>query len=195
VIGHSRDGRYGGKPYGLYQLWSAFPRFLEGLFPDVLHVVAGEAPINFLHQDSFVAGFWQAYQKLPDGSVFHLVSGDERLPSMRELWKLWVRKTGGPQELHFYSRLVDVPMDRVDERLRMFLEFTTVNSEIASVHWQFETNRLGQMLGEGLEFAHASLETVAVSQERFFADSDKVQRFVREWRARGSSRTRFIAHE
>ena len=111
VIGDSRDGRYGGKPYGIYQLWTAGGRYLSSGFPRVLHVVAGNHPVNFLHQDAFKAAFWRAYRTLPDRSVLHLVSRDDALPTMRDLWELWLSVHGGPHEVHFFDRLDDVPID------------------------------------------------------------------------------------
>lgn len=194
VIGDSRDGRYGGKPYGLYQLWTAGERYLTGAFPPVLHVVAASAPVNFLHQDTFVTGFWTAYRDLPDGTVLHLASRDERLPSMRQLWELWMTTHGGPREVHLYERLEDVPLDAVDPRLRLWLDFTAVNNEIASVRWDFERTGMERLRTRGVVLPDVTLETVAVAQARFVRDSPKLQDFVARYRARGTPAPRFIPH-
>jgi nucleoside-diphosphate-sugar epimerase len=194
VIGDSRDGRYGGKPYGLYQLWTAGERYLTGAFPPVLHVVAASAPVNFLHQDTFVTGFWTAYRELPDGTVLHLASRDERLPSMRQLWELWMATHGGPREVHLYERLEDVPLDGVDPQLRLWLDFTAVNNEIASVRWDFERTGMERLRARGVALPDVTLETVAIAQARFVRDSPRLQDFVARYRANGTPAPRFIAH-
>jgi nucleoside-diphosphate-sugar epimerase len=192
VIGDSRDGRYAGKPYGVYQLWSAAEKFWKGVYPPVLHVVSANAPINFLHQDAFAAGFWGAYRKLPDGSVVHVVSRDENLPTMRQLWKLWMRHHGGPREVHFYDRIDQVPSQEIDEHTRLWLEFTAVNSAIASVHWHFHRENLEGLRKDGLQFVDASLDSLLGCQERFVADNPKMRRFVDEYRANGVAETGFF---
>jgi nucleoside-diphosphate-sugar epimerase len=194
VIGDSRDGRYGGKPYGPYQLWSAGGRYLSNGFPRVLHVVAGDKPVNFLHQDAFKEGFWAAYRTLPDGAVLHLVSRDDALPTMRDLWELWLSVHGGPREVHFFDRLDDVPMDEVAPEVRLWLDFTAVNNEIGSARWNFRRDRLEGLRRSGLEMTDASLATIAVAQRRFVADSPRLQRFIRRYRAEGTAAPRFVEH-
>jgi nucleoside-diphosphate-sugar epimerase len=194
VIGDSRDGRYAGKPYGVYQLWTAFERYLVDAFPPVLHVVAARVPTNFIHQDAFVTGFWAAYRELSDGAVLHLTSRDEGLPSMRDLWELWL-SFGGPREVHLYDRLDAVPMDVVDPRLRQWLDFTAVNSEIASVRWDFEREGLVRLCERGLVFPDVTRASVAVAQDRFVRDSPKLRAFVARYRERGSPRPVLVAHD
>jgi nucleoside-diphosphate-sugar epimerase len=195
VIGDSRDGRYGGKPYGLYQLWTAGERYLTVSLPPVLHVIAAQAPVNFLHQDAFTAGFWAAYRDLPDGTVLHLASRDDRLPSMRDLWRLWMGTHGGPREVHLYERLEDVPLEQVDPNLRLWLDFTAVNNEIASVRWNFQLDGLAALRARGLVFPDVTLESVAVAQARFVRDSPKLQEFVARYREHGVPQPRFIPHD
>jgi nucleoside-diphosphate-sugar epimerase len=192
VVGDSRDGRYGGKPYGVYQLWSGYQRFLHGAYPEVLCVIAADAPINFVHQDAFVSGFWAAYQDLPDGSVIHVASREDQLPTMRQLVRLWIDRYGGPREVYLYRRLSEVPLDQADESQRLWLEFTSVNSEIASVRWQFELAQLGTLRSNGLDFVDASLETLEVCQQRFVFDSPRVAEFVKEYRGRGAKQPRYV---
>jgi nucleoside-diphosphate-sugar epimerase len=195
VIGDSRDGRYGGKPYGVYQLWTAYERYLAGAVPSVLHVVAARQPVNFLHQDAFMTGFWAAYRELPDGTVLHLASREDGLPSMRDLWELWLSVHGGPREVHLYGRLDAVPLDEVDPQLRRWLDFTAVNSEIGSVRWEFQLAGLARLRARGLVFPDVTLASVAVAQERFVHDSPKLREVVARYRAGGSPRPVFVAHD
>ena len=195
VIGDSRDGRYGGKPYGIYQLWTAGERYLGAGYPPVLHVVAGDQPVNFIHQDAFKDGFWAAYEKLEDGAVMHLVSRDDALPTMRDLWELWLSTHGGPSEVHFFKRLDDVPDDDVAPQVRMWLDFTAINNEIASVRWKFARARLDALRAGGLAFTDASLATVRVAQTRFVADSPKLQAFIARYREQGTTTPRFVVHD
>ena len=192
VIGDSRDGRYGGRPYGIYQLWAAGGRYLSSAFPRVLHVVAGNHPVNFLHQDAFKAAFWRAYRTLPDRSVLHLVSRDDALPTMRDLWALWLSVHGGPHEVHFFDRLDDVPIDEVAPAVRLWLDFTAVNNEIGSARWTFHCDRLEELRRNGLEMTDASLATINVAQRRFVADSPRLQRFVQRYRTQGAAAPRFV---
>lgn len=194
VIGDSRDGRYGGKPYGIYQLWTAGEKYLGDGFPAVLHVVAGDKPVNFIHQDAFKEGFWAAYRNLPDGAVLHLVSRDDAAPSMRDLWELWLSAHGGPREVHFFERLEDVPVDGIAPQMRMWLDFTAVNNEIASVRWNFALDGLDALRRAGVRMTDATLATVAVAQRRFVADSPKLRLFVERYRAEGAAAPRFVVH-
>lgn len=52
VVGHSRDGRYAGRAYGAYQLWTGLCRFLCDEHREVIHAVAPDLPLNFVHQDA-----------------------------------------------------------------------------------------------------------------------------------------------
>lgn len=194
VIGDSRDGRYGGKPYGIYQLWTAGEKYLSAGYPPVLHVVAGDQPVNFIHQDAFKHAFWAAYRELPDASVLHLVSRDDALPTMRDLWELWLSVYGGPREVHFFARLDDVPQQDAAPQMRMWLDFTAVNNEIASVRWNFARERLDALRAAGVPFTDASLATVAICQRRFVDDSPKLQQFIARYREQGTTTPRFVVH-
>jgi len=184
-----------GLPYGIYQLWTAGERYLSAGFPPVLHVVAGDKPVNFIHQDAFKAGFWAAYRTLPDGAVLHLVSREDALPSMRDLRKLWMSTHGGPREVHFFERLEDVPEGEIAPQVRMWLDFTAVNNEIASVRWNFALDGLDALRRGGVQMTDASLATVMIAQSRFVADSPKLQLFVTSYRAAGAVAPQFIVHE
>jgi hypothetical protein len=110
---------------------------------------------------------------------------------MRQLWKLWVGRYGGPREVHFYDRLDQVLAEEIDEHTRLWLEFTAVNSAIASVHWHFQRGNLEGLRKDGLQFADASLDSLLTCQERFLVDNPKVARFVEDYRASGVPDPRF----
>ena len=90
VVGDSRDGRYSGKRYGIYQLWHAAERFLCAEYIERIYALAPHQPMQVLHQDSFLAGFVAAYKVLEPPAVFHLVSRDDTLPTVRHLWDFWL---------------------------------------------------------------------------------------------------------
>ena len=192
VIGDSRDWRYGGKPYGIYQLWTAGGRYFSNTLPRILHVVAGAEPVNLLHQDALKTGFWAAYRTLPDGAILHLVSREDGLPTMRDLWGLWLSVHGGPHEVHFFDRLEDVPLGEVASEMRLWLDFTAVNNEIGSARWNFRHDRLETLRRSGLEMTDATLATIAVAQRRFVDDTPRLQRFVRRYRAEGAAAPRLV---
>jgi nucleoside-diphosphate-sugar epimerase len=195
VIGDSVDGRYQGQPFGIYQLWSSGVSCLDGAFPERLHVVAGAARPNFLHQDAFVSGFFGAWRRLPEGSAIHLISREDALPTMRALWRLWVESYGGPAEVHFHPSGDGIPRDELDEAQLRFIDLTAVNSAIAATPWRFERSALEALCKDGLHFPDATLATLEVAQRRFVADHPEVQRFIDAYRARGSARPRFVEHD
>ncbi len=195
VIGNSRDGRYGGKPYGLYQLWVAFERFLAGRFPRVIHMVAGRSPIAFVHQDAFSAGFWTAFEQLAPRSVIHLVSRDTDLPSQRSVIRYWAECWGGPEELHVFDSLDRIPKHEVDPGLELFLEFTAVNSEIAGSRWDFEHAQLDALRAGGLAFEDVTHDGLVTVQRRFIDDHPGLQNFLEEYRRRGVSPSRVVERD
>ena len=85
-------------------------------------------------------------------------------------------------------------MDDVDPQLRLWLDFTAVNNEIASVRWDFRLETLERLRRQGLHFADTTIESVTLSQSRFVADSERVQRFVADYQAAGSRAPRLIFH-
>lgn len=113
---------------------------------------------------------------------------------MRDLWELWLSAHGGPREVHFFDRLEDVPNEEVAPQVRLWLDFTAVNNEIASVRWNFELDSLEALRRSGLDIIDASLATVEVAQRRFVADSPKLQLFVERYRAEGAVAPRFVVH-
>lgn len=192
VIGHSRDGRYPGKRYGMYQLWYAAERFLCARYLPIIHAVAPRRRLHLIHQDAFQEGFWNALCNSTDGTILHLVSREESLPTVRQLWDLWNDRCARPREAHYFDRLEDVPRERLDRRIRAWVEFTAVNIDIASYHWHFDTAGLDDLRQKGLSFPDATIETVGVCLERFMQCSKRVQKFLSQFREERSVRTKVI---
>ncbi len=182
VIGDSRDGRYGGKRYGIYQVWHAAERFLCAEYLERIYALAPFSPLHVLHQDAFVAGFLGAYRMLEPPAVLHLVSREEDLPTIRDLWDLWLETCARPQEIHYYERHADVHTEQLSRQQQMILEFSSVNVDIGMRKWHFETTHLDRMRAAGLQFADVSLDTFRVCQDRFIADSPRVQAFMDKYR-------------
>ena len=178
VIGDSRDGRYTGKPYGLYQLWSAFEKFLCDRYRPVLHFIAPTVKLQIIHQDAFKHSFMAAYDQLSDNSIIHLTSKHDSLPTVREVNELWNRMCTRSREIHYYDRLSDIPKNGLDRRTKMWLEFTAVNSEIAKHPWQFDNTMLNRLRANGLVFKDATIDTVRICQQRFFNQSPRLQAFL-----------------
>jgi nucleoside-diphosphate-sugar epimerase len=189
VIGHSQDGRYGGKRYGLYQFWSAVERFLHDRSPAVLHIVAPRSRNNFLHQDAFQAGFLAAYRELPDNAIMNLVSTEATCPSMRELVQRLLEAYVRPRRVYYYDSLSDFPEhdERIDRDQRRFAELVAVNLDIAGHTFRFETARLDALRRTGLELADATLETVEICQRGFFNGSPRWTSYLAHCAARGDS--------
>jgi len=178
VIGHSQDGRYGGRNYGLYQLWSAIERFLLRDDLREAHVVARDVPLPLLHQDAFQAGIMAALRLDPGRSYLNLVSSDcGQLPTVRQLYELWFDGVSRPPVVHYHGSLSEVPLERVDRSQRTFLRFSDVNSEIASRRWDFETSTLDSLRGSGLGFRNVTLQSTEVCQARFTMASVRIRQF------------------
>jgi nucleoside-diphosphate-sugar epimerase len=183
VVGDSRDGRYAGKRYGVYQLWHAAERLLGTGYPPVIHAVAPPIRLHLLHQDAFQAGFLACYRHLPAGCFVHLVSREETLPTLRDLYHLWFRRCSPTCTLLYYDSLEEVSVDELDTQQRLWLEFSGINLQIASHPWSFETRTLDDLAGRGLKIAHATLQTLAVCQERFITASPRLQEYLGDSRA------------
>lgn len=184
VVGDSRSGRYGGKRYGLYQQWMGLERLLCDRYHDEFHVVAPRQPINFVHQDAFQNAFYAAFTGLPDDSIVHLTSHGATSPTMRDLWDLWLNTVNRPQRIVYYGHLNDVPLKEIHPRQRAYLMFASVNLQIASHYWAFETSHLDGLRERGLAFADATLDSVALCQRRFIASSPRLQQYLEQHRSR-----------
>jgi nucleoside-diphosphate-sugar epimerase len=178
VIGDSRDGHYSGKQYGLYQLWSGMERLLCRTWNQDIHALAPEQPLSLVHQDAFQKIFLAAFRMLPDNSILNLVSAHNDLPDMRDLWHLWITECLRPRLVYYYLRMSDIPIREINTRQRALLGLASVNLEIASHPWKFETTNLAQLQSMGLEFPHTTLDTVAVCQRRFVEESATIRDFL-----------------
>jgi nucleoside-diphosphate-sugar epimerase len=178
VIGDSRDGRYAGKAYGLYQFWTAFERLLTDRYRDVVHVISPRVQLHLIHQNAFKNAFMAACRHLPLNSIVNLTSRLDALATARELTQQFCEKVARPQQIFFYNKLADVRADISDRRMRMLLEFTAVNSEISSHAWRFDNTALRTLRAVGLQFADATLATVLTCQNRFVADSPRIQAYL-----------------
>jgi nucleoside-diphosphate-sugar epimerase len=178
VIGDSRDGRYAGKAYGLYQFWTAFERLLTDRYREVYHLISPRVQLQLLHQNSFKNAFVAACRHLPLNSIVNLTSRLDHLPTARALTQQFCEKVARPQQILFYNKLADVRAEIVDKRMRMLLEFTAVNSEISAHAWRFENSALRTLRALGLQFADATLETVLTCQDRFVGASPRIQAYL-----------------
>jgi nucleoside-diphosphate-sugar epimerase len=178
VIGDSRDGRYSGKPYGLYQFWTAFERLLTDRYRDVMHVISPRVQQQLIHQNAFKNGFIAACRHLPVNSIVNLVSRPDALPTARGIAQQFCEKVARPQQLFFYNKLGDVRAEINDRRMRMLLEFTAVNSEISAHAWRFESTALRALRSLGLSFADTTLDTVLTCQNRFVEKSSRIQAYL-----------------
>jgi nucleoside-diphosphate-sugar epimerase len=178
VIGDSRDGRYSGKAYGLYQFWTAFERLLTDRYREVLHVISPRVQLHLIHQNAFKNAFTAACRHLPLNSIVNLTARLDALPTARALMQQFCEKVARPQQVYFYNKLADVRADVSDRRLRMLLEFTAVNSEISAHAWRFDTTALRTLRSLGLQFADTTLETVLTCQDRFVKKSPRIQAYL-----------------
>jgi nucleoside-diphosphate-sugar epimerase len=175
LIGDSRDGRYAGKRYGLYQLWMGSEKYLTKKYFPVCHAVAPKARVVFVHQDAYKRAFIAALRRLNDGSVMHIVSQSGSTPTMREAQEMWFERTMRPQEVHYYPHVDDVPAYKLDARQRALLALASVNLQIASRHWSFAAPTLAALESEGLAFPHVTLDSLRVCQERFVRSSERLR--------------------
>jgi nucleoside-diphosphate-sugar epimerase len=178
VIGDSRDGRYAGKAYGLYQFWTAFERLLTDRYREVMHLISPRVQLHLIHQNAFKNAFIAACRHLPLNTIVNLTSRLDGLPTARGLSQQFCERVARPQQVYFYNKLADVRADIVDRRMRMLLEFTAVNSEISSHAWRFENTALRTLRALGLQFADATLETVLTCQDRFVDRSPRIQAYL-----------------
>jgi nucleoside-diphosphate-sugar epimerase len=178
LIGHSRSGRYTGRQYGLYQLWSGIERFLCTQWEPEVHVVAPNKPLNLVHQDAFQEALLAARQTLGPGSILHVVSRHATSPMMRDLWDLWIDDILRPQRRHYYERLDDLPVRDMPRRQRALMALASVNLEIATHDWIFQMSAMDRLEQAGLDFVHATFDSVKRCHYRFVEASPAVQRYI-----------------
>jgi hypothetical protein len=143
-------------------------------------------------EPAVVYGYWPCYS---DGNDLVVLDADRQADEVaRFSFPRQQREYGGPREVHFYDSLAQVPVDQIDPQLRLLLDFTSVNNEIASVHWAFELEGLRRLRHGSLRFTDATLETVERVQQCFVAGSPDAQRFIEGYQAVGHRPTRLIPH-
>ncbi|WP_431857310.1 SDR family oxidoreductase, partial [Azospirillum sp.] len=182
VIGDSRTGRYSGKRYGLYQLWSGLERLLYDRHHPELHAVAPRQPFNFIHQDSFQNAMAHLLERPDASGVVNLVSDGPAIPTVRDVWELWLDALGRPERVHYYDHIRDVRLADIHPRQKAFMMFASVNIEIAGHLWAFETTALARMRVEGLVFTDATLPTIARCQDAFIDASPRLLQYRSEHR-------------
>lgn len=181
VVGDSRDGHYFGPAYGVYQFWWSFAKVLMDRYRETLHAVTTDHPLPTIHQDAFAATLLAARAQLSDDAIVNVVSSPEGLPSVADLWRLWCERIARPYELRVYKDLKEAPLTKLDPRLRAFLNFTAVNTEISGRDWRFETRRRDELIGKGLVFPQVTMETIARCQARFAANSETVRSYYEKF--------------
>jgi hypothetical protein len=104
------------------------------------------------------------------------------MPTVRDLWDLWLENVSCPREIHYYDGIADVPMEQLSRQQQILLEFISVNVEIGVRRWNFETNVLDRLRAAGLKFVDTAADTLRGCQDRFVADSQRVQQFMQKYR-------------
>lgn len=194
VIGDSRSGRYRGKRYGIYQLWTACEKIMCAEYVPEIFAIAPDTQLPLLHQDAFCSGFVAALRSLPPNRVLHLVSNEDRLPTVRDLWDAWLTACNRPSTIHYYKRLADVPMERLSRRQQMWVELTGVNLDISSRPWHFARGTLDALIRDGAIVTDVSHTTIGTCQDRFIADSPRVQQFIKRYPKERSVEPKIIEH-
>jgi hypothetical protein len=117
---------------------------------------------------------------LPDNSIMNVVSDHDLLPDLRALWNLWITTCLRPRFVYYYLKMADIPIRTINTRQRALLGLASVNLEIASHPWRFETTNLRRLRQMGLEFPETTLETIALCQRRFIEESPKLKEFLEQ---------------
>jgi nucleoside-diphosphate-sugar epimerase len=178
IIGDSNDGHYSGKQYGLYQLWAGMERLLCREWHSEIHALAPRQAVQLIHQDAFQSAFLAAYRLLPDGTIMNVVSDQETLPDLRALWDLWLDACLRPSTTYYYERMADIPLREINGKQRALLALASVNLQIASHPWRFETTALDSLRATGMTFRDATRDTVALCQDVFITESKLIQDFL-----------------
>lgn len=194
VIGDSRDGHYFGPAYGVYQFWWSFAKMLMDRYRETLHAVTTDHPLPMIHQDAFTATLHAARREIPEDAIINVVSDTAGLPSVADLWRLWCDRVARPHELRVYTDLKDAPLRQLDPRLRAFLNFTAVNTEISGRAWRFETRRRDSLIGQGLIFPQVTAQTIARCQARWITNSETVRSYYAKFETKfpGSGAGAFV---
>lgn len=188
VIGDSRSGRYSGKRYGLYQFLVGTERLLCNRKVEELHVVVSDKPLQFVHQDMLQNAFLASWRGAGTEKFINMVPRGNTSPSMRDLWQFWARECVLPERVNFHENIDDVPMQKIDPRIRAFLSFASVNTKIASHTWQFSTDTLDKFVVNGMMFTDPSHESVTRCMKAFLATSPRCQRHLAQYQAQSTDK-------
>src|SRR5262249_21290635 len=109
VIGDSKTGRYGGKQFGLYQLWSAADRFLSDCYREDFYAVAPPSKLHIIHQDAFLAAFLELFRNQSESGFVHVVSREATLPTVRDVFTLWTKTYLRPKRLIYLNSFDEAP--------------------------------------------------------------------------------------
>jgi nucleoside-diphosphate-sugar epimerase len=181
LIGDSRDGRYAGKQYGLYQLWMGAERYLTKRYFTTCHAVAPTARVSFVHQDAFKNALVACLLRLSNDRFVHVVSQTQETPSMRTAQQLWFERVIRPHEVYYHADVDAVPMASLDPRQRALFALASVNLKIATREWAFDDTTLKALQHAGLAFAHTTERSLVVCQERFMRASERLQEYHRQF--------------
>jgi nucleoside-diphosphate-sugar epimerase len=194
VIGDSRNGHYFGPAYGVYQFWGSF-RVLADRYRTTWHAVTTDHPLPMIHQDAFESIFLAAREKIEGDAFVNIVSPPELLPSLHDLWRLWCDRVARPHELRVYPTLDQAPLATLDPRMRAFLNFTAINTEIAGREWLFETRNRDRLIAGGARFPTVTIDTIAKCQARFVANSEIVRSYYEKFESQfpGAQKVRDFA--
>jgi nucleoside-diphosphate-sugar epimerase len=182
VVGDSRDGRYSGKRYGLYQQWMGIERLLTDRHHHELHTVATDLPVNLLHQDAFQKGLAACLRWAPSGAHVNLVADSSKSPSMKTLWRMFCDVIR-PGAVVFYERLEQVDLKVLNVRQRAYLSFAQTNLQIAAYGWSFERGWLTKLRLRGLDIPETSVASIQICQDRFIASSETLARYFSKFGA------------
>jgi hypothetical protein len=116
------------------------------------------------------------------------------LPTVRDLWDAWLTACNRPRVIHYYHRLADVPLEKLNRRQQMWVELTGVNLDISSHDWKFAHGTLDDLRRSGLHFADVTHDTIAVCQDRYIADSPRVRQFMQRYAAERSVTPETVEH-
>lgn len=174
MIGDSQDGHYSGKTYGLYQLWNGIERLLLTKRHSHFDIAAPEIPVPLLHQDHWQQAFLAVRAQGLRERVVHVASRHDVLPTKCALWDLWMQHCFHPDSVRYVPDMASLPLHTMDRRQRALMALASVNVEIASRAWRFETQVLAELRVE----PEATLESVWVCQRRFMAASARLQAYV-----------------
>jgi hypothetical protein len=77
--------------------------------------------------------------------------------------------------------MADIPLREINGKQRALLALASVNLQIASHPWCFDTTTMNRLRAQGMPFHDATRESVALCQSVFVAESKLIQEFLAEF--------------